>query len=263
MNFAITHISTACVLLEIGSVRILTDPVFDTGQRRYRFAPGIAATRRLDPAMSVAEIPRLDAVLLSHPHHADNLDGEGRALLDTAREIVTASQKARFLDRPVTALRDWSRTSVFGRKGERISITATPAQHGPWWLPEARHVRGFVLEWEGQEHGALYISGDTVFFDDLRGIADRFRIGTAMLHLGAVDFWPPFPPGLRLTFNAEEAVRAAELLEPERVIPIHYEQSVWTHFKEDVATYCRAFKDAGLSGKLVWLPKGQRIEFTA
>jgi hypothetical protein len=48
----------------------------------------------------------------------------------------------------------------------------------------------------------------------------------------------------------------ADLLGLEALIPIHYEQSVWSHFKEDVASYQRAFQNAGLGHKIMWLPKG-------
>jgi L-ascorbate metabolism protein UlaG (beta-lactamase superfamily) len=82
MDVFITHIATACVLLEIGSVRILTDPVFDEGQRYYSFGlPFIGATRMLGPALKREEIPELDAILLSHAHHSDNLDEGGRVSL--------------------------------------------------------------------------------------------------------------------------------------------------------------------------------------
>jgi L-ascorbate metabolism protein UlaG (beta-lactamase superfamily) len=131
--------------------------------------------------------------------------------------------------------------------------------HGPCWLPGTRDVCGFVLEWVGQENGALYISGDTIYFDELPKLRDHFVIGTALLHLGAVHFWPPLPPFIRFTFNSSEAVRMTELLELKQVIPIHYERDVWSHFREDIASYERAFAEAGLAAKLKWLSKGARV----
>jgi hypothetical protein len=158
----------------------------------------------------------------------------------------------------LTGLRDWSKTTIFGGGGEVINVTATPAQHGPRWFPGVRHVRGFVLEWPGQEHGALYISGDTVYFDELRGLTDRFVIGTALLHLGAVHLWPPLPWWWRFTFNGAEAVKMAQMLHLKTLIPIHYERSVWSHFREDVASYQRAFEASGLRDKVHWLRPGLR-----
>jgi len=120
-------------------------------------------------------------------------------------------------------------------------------------------VCGFVLEWTGQKHGALYISGDTIYFDELREL-NRFKIGTALLHLGAVHFWPPSPRCFRFTFDSAGAVTMAQLLGLETLIPIHYEQDVWSHFKEDVASYQRAFQNAGLGKKTRWLSKGVRTQ---
>ena len=261
MNIFITHITTACVLLEIGTVRILTDPVFDTGQRYYSFgAPFFGATRFLDPALRPEEIPELDAILLSHPHHLDNLDGGGRDLFPKTREIITNYHGRRTLNGRATGLREWGQTTIFGRCGEQIAAIATPALHGPRWLTGARDVCGFVLKWDGRKHGALYISGDTIYFDDLRALTTHFRIGTAILHLGAVHFWPPVPPWWRFTFDGAEAVKMAELLHPKTLIPVHYERSIWSHFREDVSSYHRKFQKAGLLEAVQWLEWGKRTE---
>ena len=47
---------------------------------------------------------------------------------------------------------------------------------------------GFALRWEGQEHGALWISGDTVLYDGVRAVAGRVEVDTVLLHLGGVRF---------------------------------------------------------------------------
>ena len=260
MDVFVTHISTACVLLEIGSVRILTDPVFDEGERYYRFRwPGIGATRRQGPAMKADRIPDLDAILLSHAHHSDNLDDGGRSLFGRARQIITTIHDTKYVKDDVIGLPKWGSTTIHGQAGEMITVPATPALHGPYLLCESWHVCGFVLKWDGQEHGALYISGDTVYFDELREIPNRFRIGTALLHLGAVRFWVPFA---RFTFDSAGAVKMAQLLGLETLIPIHYEQDVWSHFKENVASYRRAFQNAGLGQKTRWLSKGVRTQLS-
>jgi L-ascorbate metabolism protein UlaG (beta-lactamase superfamily) len=259
MDVFVTHISTACVLLEIGSVRILTDPVFDEGKRYYRFRwPGIGATRLQGPAVEADRIPDLDAILLSHAHHSDNLDDGGRSLFGRARQIITTIHDKKYLRADAIGLSKWGSTTIHGQAGEIITVSATPALHGPYLLCESWHVCGFVLEWAGQERGALYISGDTVYFNGLREISERFKIGTALLHLGAVHFWPPWPRCFRFTFDSADAVRIANLLGLERLIPIHYEQDVWSHFKEDLASYQSAFQDAGLQHKVTWLAKGVR-----
>jgi L-ascorbate metabolism protein UlaG (beta-lactamase superfamily) len=262
MEIAITHSSTACVLLEIGSVRILTDPVLDGGSKTYKLGPAAWATRYIGPAVKAASLPPLDAVLLSHFHHLDNLDDAGRDVARRAPLVITGPHDKYDLDFSAVGLNPWEVTTIKGSGGEEIRVTATPALHGPSWLPETHRVVGFVLEWAGQEHGALYISGDTVFFKGIRQIADRFRIGTALLHLGAVHFWPPIPPCIRLTFNGREAARTAQLIGAKTVIPIHYERSVWSHFHESVESYNDEFEKAGLAKNVKWLKHGIQTKIT-
>lgn len=63
----------------------------------------------------------------------------------------------------------------FGAVG--VAINSAPT--------EGVAVIGFALRWEGQEHGALWISGDTVLYDGVREVAERLRIGTASCTSGA------------------------------------------------------------------------------
>lgn len=53
-----------------------------------------ASTKVAGPSLSTAELPPIDAVLLTHDHHADNLDDSGRSLLAGVRTIVTTSAGA-------------------------------------------------------------------------------------------------------------------------------------------------------------------------
>jgi hypothetical protein len=70
-----------------------------------------------------------------------------------------------------------------------LEVVAAPCRHGPpGSRPITGDVIGFALRWDGQANGALWISGDTVLFDGVREVADRFDVGTVLLHLGAVRF---------------------------------------------------------------------------
>src|SRR5262245_64817642 len=81
IRMRLTHIGTATVLMEIGGLRLLTDPALDPAPRHYSFGPGTSSTKTETPALPAAGFGRLDAVLVSHDQHADNLDAPGRALL--------------------------------------------------------------------------------------------------------------------------------------------------------------------------------------
>ena len=57
-----------------------------------------------------------------------------------------------------------------------IEVTATPCRHGPpLSRPIVGDVIGFALRWDGQEHGVLWISGDTVLYDGVRGSPSASR----------------------------------------------------------------------------------------
>jgi hypothetical protein len=89
-------------------------------------------------------------------------------------------------------------------------------------------VVGFALGWEGQAHGTLWITGDTVLYDGVRQVADRLQVDTALLHLGCVRF--PVTGPVRYSMDAREAVELCRWSAPAPSSPVHYEG--WTHFRQ-------------------------------
>lgn len=116
---------------------------------------------------------------------------------------------------------------------------------------------GFALKWDGQSHGVLWISGDTVLYDGVKQVAERLTVGTAILHLGGVRF--PVTGPLRYTLSANEAVELSQLLQPRTIVPIHYEG--WSHFREGRAVVEEAFAtQPALAAKIRWLGIGEPTE---
>jgi L-ascorbate metabolism protein UlaG (beta-lactamase superfamily) len=254
MQIHVTHLGTATLLLEIGSLRLVTDPVLGAAGRTYSFGFGTRSTHMETPAGSRSALGKVDAVLLSHDQHADNLDDEGRCLLPHASQVFTTVSGARRLGGNARGLGAWE-TGVFESKDLRLQVTATPARHGPpLSRPMVGDVVGFVLEWPGQEHGALYISGDTVLFEGVLNVGKRFRVGTAFLHHGGVQF--PISGPIRYTLHAEDAVKLADGLNPSTIIPVHYDG--WTHFREPVSTCQAVWQASKHAGRVCWLVKGER-----
>ena len=174
----ITLIGAATTLIECGPFRLLTDPVFDPAGTRYTLRIfgliPIPMQKTGAPALTPDRLGPLDAILLSHDGHADNLDDTGRTLLGTVPAILTTPAAARHLGPRARGLATWDTTELTAADGSTLRITATPARHGPLGsLPIVGSVTGFLLEWAGQKHGALYLSGDTVWYRRLRqtGIA--------------------------------------------------------------------------------------------
>jgi L-ascorbate metabolism protein UlaG (beta-lactamase superfamily) len=251
----ITHIGGPTALIEVEGWRLLTDPTFDPPGGRYSFGWGSASRKEVGPALAVDELPPIDAVLLTHDHHADNLDTAGRALLPSAGTVVTTIAGARRLGGDAIGLSPWSVHSLSRPGLPTLQVTATPARHGP---PLSRaitgQVTGFALSWEGQQYGALWISGDTVLYDGVRQVGERIEVGTVLLHLGAVQFGITGP--IRYTMSGPDGVRLCEVLNPRTVIPVHYEG--WRHFTQGRDSIEDAFAAAPISLRraLTWLPIG-------
>jgi L-ascorbate metabolism protein UlaG (beta-lactamase superfamily) len=261
-NVRITHIGGPTVLIEVGRWRLLTDPTFDPPGQKYNFGWGTSSRKLTGPAIAAADLPPIDAVLLTHDHHGDNLDLAGRALLPSARAVVTTTSGATRLGSGPRGLEPWQSTRLDAPGRATIEITATPCRHGPPLShPLAGDVVGFALRWEGQERGVLWISGDTVLYDAVRQVADRLVVGTAIMHLGGVQF--PVTGPVRYSMTARDAVELCRFIRPSIAIPVHYEG--WKHFKqgrEDIEReLARAPED--IRRRFRWLPIGTAVELAA
>ncbi|WP_329334587.1 MBL fold metallo-hydrolase [Streptomyces sp. NBC_01352] len=257
----ITHIGGPTTLIEAAGWRLLTDPTFDPPGRRYSFGWGTSSRKTSGPALKTSELPPLDAVLLTHDHHADNLDTAGRALLPSADVVLTTRSGAVRLGGTAHGLAPWDTWRLESPGRPAIEVIATPARHGPpLSRPLVGEVTGFALRWEGQRHGALWVTGDTVLYDGVREVAQRVDVGTVLLHLGGVRF--PLTGPLRYTMTAAPALELCRLLRPRTVLPVHYEG--WSHFQEGrrAVEAALAAADADLSARFTWLPAGTPLDVT-
>ena len=250
----LTYIGGPTMLIEFGGVRLLTDPTFDAAGSEYTTA--IYTLRKtMAPAISPDALGRIDAVLLSHDHHFDNLDRAGRALLPNAGAVFTTVTGAERLGPPVIGLSPWQSADVSGPDGSTVRVTATPARHGPA-DGDRGPVVGFLVASTVRPEESLYVSGDTVWYDGVAEIARRTRVGCAVLFMGAARVREVGPA--HLTFTAEEAVQAARAFGDALMVPLHFEG--WGHFSEGRAEIERAFERAGLVTRLRWLEPGVPAE---
>jgi L-ascorbate metabolism protein UlaG (beta-lactamase superfamily) len=229
----LTHVGGPTVLVELDGWRILTDPTLDPPGRSYGFGWGTSSSKTTGPAVSREEIGPVDAVLLSHDHHADNLDDAGRALLPEVGVVVTTHAGHKRLGAPNTrGLKAGERTQLSAAGKPTLTVTATPCRHGPpLSRPVAGAVVGFALTVAGQSGTRLWMTGDTVLHRPLREVAARLDVDVLLMHLGAVRF--PQTGPLRYSMSSAGALGLLELCRPRVAVPVHYEG--WSHFSEPEA----------------------------
>lgn len=249
---SLTYVGGPTAVLDWGGLRILTDPTFDPAPTVYEL-PGYTLRKTQGPAVTAESIGAVDVVLLSHEHHVDNLDRAGRELLPSARRVLTTADGAAVLGHGAVGLRAWENIEI-AAAGATLQVTATPARHGPA-DGDRGPVIGFAMAFEQAPDEVVYFSGDTVWYEGVREVADRFNVRVALLCFGAarVSVAGPLP----LTLTADEGVEVARAMPSALIVPLHFEG--WEHFSQNREDVERAFATAGLSERLRWPAAGEPI----
>lgn len=245
-QLTLTYIGGPTAILGYAGLRFVTDPTFDAPQE-YVEEGETTLVKTAGPGIPRGEIGAVDAVLLSHHAHKDNLDWEGLELIATGIPTLSTRDAASDLfGGSVIGFDSWETFELGG-----VTITTVPALHGPPGSePLVGKVTGFVLEADGEP--TVYVSGDNASLRLVEQIAERFpAIDVAVIFAGAVRV--PGIDGL-LTLDAAQAVEAARILGATRVVGIHAED--WKHFTEDRAALEAAFDGTGL---LVSTPRGVTV----
>ncbi|MHB1304304.1 MAG: MBL fold metallo-hydrolase [Acidiphilium sp.] len=248
----LTLIGGPTVLIEIGGFRLLTDPTFDE-PRRYAL-PHVTLEKLAGPGIPASQLGRIDAVLLSHDQHADNLDNAGRALLGEVPAVFTTPAGAARLGGTARGLAPWQTAEMTGTEGSRIHITATPARHGPAGIePLSGDVVGFLVGLD-RPGDAIYVTGDTVWYDGVAEVARRYRPGLVILFAGSAKTRGSF----HLTMNSNDAIETAHAFPDAKIVAVHTDG--WAHFTESREELERAFATLGLADRLTPLRPGSAVE---
>lgn len=206
----------ASVLLEIDGVRIFTDPVF--AKRVSPFAT-FGPDRFFEPPLTLKELPRIDAVVISHDHY-DHLDMSAiQFLADKGTVFFVPSGIGAHLDawgipeKQIVELGWWENSTLGG-----IKIVCTPAVH---YSGRGLFSRNSTLwsSWSliGPLH-RFYFSGDTGYSGHFKEIGARLGpFDLAAIKIGAYDYtWE----GIHM--NPESAVLANQDLRSRRMLPVHW-----------------------------------------
>jgi L-ascorbate metabolism protein UlaG (beta-lactamase superfamily) len=244
-------------VVDIAGRRIVMDPTFDPpGKHAY-------LTKTAGPAVTADALGSVDAVLISHDEHPDNLDDAGRRWALAAPLVLTHPGGAGRLGPPATGLAPWESYELPGGSGPLVA-QAVPAVHGPadGQRDASGHVNcevtGFVLSGRGLP--TVYLSGDNASIGVVKEVAERVgNIDIAVLFAGAASVATK-EGGRPLTLTSARAAAAAELLGATLVIPAHVDG--WAHFSEGTDEFVAAFDQAGISGVLGIAAHGEWIDWT-
>ncbi|PWI07372.1 MBL fold metallo-hydrolase [Streptomyces sp. NWU339] len=263
----ILFIGNATLLIRYGDLTLLTDPNFLHRGQLAHLGYGLVSRRVTEPAVDVADLPHadLDGVVLSHLH-GDHFDRVARRGLDRSLPFVTTRHGSLLLKglygfRRATGLRTWQSHTL--RHGDSsVRITSLPGRHAPGparvLLPP---VMGSLLEFgdrSGETRLVLYLSGDTLMYDGLREIAERYPdIHLAVLHLGGTTL----PGGLVVTMDAEQGADLLDLVRPRRALPVHYDD--YTVFRSPLEDFLAEAGRRGHDARLVRCAPGERVRVGA
>ncbi|KAI0358908.1 Metallo-hydrolase/oxidoreductase [Trametes cingulata] len=280
-NATLTFVGTATTLLEWRGLRIMTDPNFLHAGDHVHLGPGVTAQRLTNPSVPIEQLPPIHLILLSH-YHEDHFDKlvEDRLRRDlpiittphAQHHLITAQAKSDPFT-AITALDTWQAAdiSAAGHADEaKLKVIAMPGKHVPTGLTEAVNnalgavppTNGWMIELYGDENRTfrIYISGDTLMVDDLKGIPEKFpHIDLMLIHLGGTSIPGPNMPLLMVTMDAKQGIQLLHLINPDVTIPIHYDD--YDVFKSPLKDFQELVTQAGLDKKVVYLNRGDQYSF--
>jgi len=254
---SVQFIGNATVLLRYRGLTILTDPNFLHKGEQVHLGYGLHSERLTNPAIEIDALPPIDLVILSHLHE-DHFDKVVQQRLARDTPIVTTRESSEKLRRLGFTRRyplsRWETLDVV--KGDDIArITAMPGRHGPplgaILLPT---VMGTMVDFSSKDGHTyrVYISGDTLVYDDIAEIPQRYpNVDLALLHLGGTRILGV----MKVTMDGKDGVRMMQIIAPKRTIPIHFND--YDVFKSPLDDFRRAVDGAGLSEQVIYLPPGE------
>ncbi|MDR9435555.1 MAG: MBL fold metallo-hydrolase [Thiohalophilus sp.] len=219
---SLTWIGHATFLIQFADLNILTDPHFSDRASPLSWA---GPKRVVPPALTVAELPEIDAVIISHDHY-DSLDVESvKQLARHNRErtltfIVPLGLKAWFDNLELASVRivelDWGQSHAVGD----VRFTAEPSQH---WSKRSlfdayeRLWASWVIEYDDNR---IFFGGDTGYASHFKEIGKKYGdFELALLPIGAYEprwFMKPYH------VNPEEAVKIHQDINARHSVAMHW-----------------------------------------
>jgi N-acyl-phosphatidylethanolamine-hydrolysing phospholipase D len=211
----VSWVGHSTFFIQIAGKNILTDPIWS---KRASPIQWLGPKRYAQPGIALANLPKIDVVLISHTHY-DHLDRPTIKKLGSSRYVVPTNVARWFSRLGIYSAKElswWCSTSI-----DDIKITAVPAKH--WskrniWGTGNAGWGGYMIE---SPLGTIYFAGDTGYDDTyFKEIGKRFpHIDLALIPIGA--YYPQWMFG-RYHINPHEAVLVHREVGAKRSIGMHW-----------------------------------------
>lgn len=216
-DIQVTWIGHASFLIQHKGKNILTDPVFS---ERTSPVPFLGPKRYVQPAMTIEQLPKIDAVIISHVHY-DHLDTASiQALGNATHYFVPLGVKPWLIEKGISAENvtelDWWEHETY----EKMDFTLTPARHfanrSLFDLNET--LWGGWLIKSGSKK--IYFAGDTGYSPLFREIGRRYGpIDLSFIPIGAYE---PYMPTRTVHIVPRQSVQIHRDVQSKQTVAMHW-----------------------------------------
>jgi L-ascorbate metabolism protein UlaG (beta-lactamase superfamily) len=211
-RLTVAWLGHATVLINFYGTWLLTDPALRSRVGVRVGAVTLGPRRLVRPALTVRELPKLDAVLVSHAH-MDHCDmGTLRRLPRRARVVAQEGNADLFRRFARVDELTWGESvDVCGARVEAVEVNHWGARK---LTDRHRGYGGFLVEKNGR---ALVFGGDTAYTNAFARLKRRgTRVDLAILPIGAYD------PYINVHASPEHSWQMAREMGAEFILPIHH-----------------------------------------
>lgn len=224
----VTLLGHATALIDMGGVRVLTDPVFDS---RLSLFPlfGARITRTGAPVCRPETLPHLDAVLVTHAH-PDHLSFDSLARLPRGIPVYAPPGLVGWMTRRArinaVGLAPGESTCVESLEHDTVTITAGAAKHsGARFGIDLWHAATnfYLLD---NDDTSCFFAGDTALTHRAKALVDARlrslgrRLDLAILPISYAPWWHPGLRSGHLTW--QDALALVEELDARALVPCHW-----------------------------------------
>jgi L-ascorbate metabolism protein UlaG (beta-lactamase superfamily) len=243
------------VLVNFFGVNILTDPLLVNHAGADVLVGTIGPKRLVAPALTPAQLPKIDLVLLSHAH-MDHLNSATLRHFSNRTRVVTAHSTTDLLtDTRLKAPKElaWGDKATVKTENGEVEVEAFEVKHwGARWRHDShRGYNGYIVSREGRK---IIFGGDTAWSDSFRALRGKGPFDLAIMPIGA------YQPWIQSHCTPEQAVQMANDAGAAHFLPVHFK--TFAFGREDAAEPMERLHAAIEPERIGWQDIGQTFSMS-